>query len=114
MERVKIEISGTNEDIFKVAVENIMNTASVMCSYGYLPTKEELENKDLNGLSWTKEDGKFNIFPRSNNNWFNIEKEDKMSIIGSFNCRYDSDGKKRKLLTDMALILFDNYVKVVE
>ena len=90
---MKLRIFGRNQELFKDALERVMNVACVAAMYGYIPTELEIESPQQRGRYWYRSNqfnnDRFNLFPAANDRWANVKEEGENSITVQFNYRYD-------------------------
>ncbi len=110
---MQIKITGRTPELFRQFLESVLNIATVVAQYGYLPTRDDIQDPERTGRYWFRENDSFKIASISNNMFCLIREEGELYMVLEFSYRYDKDGIFANALTNLLAARFRDEVEVL-
>jgi len=110
---MQIKITGRTPELFNQFLKSVLNIATVVAQYGYLPTRDDISDPERTGRYWFREGDSFRIASISNNMFCSIREEGENYMVLEFSYRYDKDGIFANALTNLLAARFRDEVEVL-
>lgn len=110
---MQIKITGRTPELFNQFLKSVLNIATVVAQYGYLPTRDDISDPERTGRYWFREGESFRIASISNNMFCSIREESGTHMVLDFSYRYDKDGIFANALTNLLAARFRDEVEVL-
>ena len=108
---MKIKITANSNNQLRKRVEDVLITASVIISEGFILHNIVEYNNQQTGYLFYRDGDKFVINGSTNNDWANIRSETETDMILEFNHRYRWKDKNR-VLSEVISVFF-GYVELI-
>ena len=108
---MKIKITANSNNQLRKRIENVLLTASVIMSEGFIPNNVRKYNNQQAGYLFYRDGDRFVINGYTNNDWANIRSETETEIILEFNHRYGWKEKNR-VLSEVVAVFF-GYIELI-